>query len=1073
VADSSIDIIAQILIEGGSEAQAVLSGLGEAGKTAFDSIGTAAQGAVGALSSIGTGNLAAELSALGTAAQSALGILGNFAGGGFFADLAMEAGAAAVAVTGLVGALMTLAEKSAQAIKETTNLATMTGTSVEQMSGMTSTLASMGVNTDNLGIAFRRLAVFVETAWPQIQQSIAAASDTAASDMLKIREASDAVGEAAYKTAEDVRNAAHQMASDLLNLQKAQDTVSNSATSAASAQLNLAQAQDRLNVAKGGAPDESLKIKSAELAVEKAQQEIENQKLKAQQDELALAAAQQKVIDDRHKAAVQAEQDSIAQQKAALELSAAQRKASEDQLKDIGAIAAAITDLGKGGAISSGLDLASVSAVNLAKGVIAAAAAMNDGFKPNENQVLMALADTFHGMTDETEKSAIAVRLFGRSVSEDMVRALSLGSQAFKNYQAANAAAGLVITTNMSKVALAMAQSFNKITNDLGITIEQIGNLFGPAFTAGLTVLDNALRENHDAIMAWATSLASEVEPIVTDFFNILSGKQAVTAIGSVIQIIGSFFTALANDIIIPAIKIIDAGFQVLAAGINAVFGTDISARTLEFIAAIAIFTSIFGTIATVVGGAVAATLSWGAALIAVAPELLVIAGGVIVTIGAIAALTAACLALAYGIGVVLVQMGLMSQDTLDSWVKNVTDKITGLADKVKNIFSPAGGEKKTPVDDLKDSLDSLSSDTKKADSALGTTGDAVSSMADKFAAAKDKVAASMSGINASIGGVGPGAGAPAAGAGAGAGAPPPAEFSIGGGMPDTARGTTMAMLNMDDAMRRYAASLESTKKAQTDFIEGNQNIDKSMDPSGINAATQQIVTDYQKIDTAQKEVAPQGGVGGGPGDSVGQSAIDQALQGADQQAQKFGQQGDQSMQSVGDSVTTLAQDIQSQLNAALDSSIAKMQALAGAAAGAQAPNITPPDTSGLGYATGGPISGPGTSTSDSVVIRASRGEFMVRASAVSRVGVDFLHAINNGLIGLAGFASGGPISVGLPSIRAVGGGGPSTQHVLNLSIDGNQFNGLIAPPDTANSLKKFAIARQHSATGRKPGWYR
>ncbi|HGL5075195.1 TPA: tape measure protein [Burkholderia multivorans] len=47
------------------------------------------------------------------------------------------------------------------------------------------------------------------------------------------------------------------------------------------------------------------------------------------------------------------------------------------------------------------------------------------------------------------------------------------------------------------------------------------------------------------------------------------------------------------------------------------------------------------------------------------------------------------------------------------------------------------------------------------------------------------------------------------------------------------------------------------------------------------------------------------------------------------------------------------------------------------------------------GFATGGYVTGPGTSTSDSIPVRLSHGEYVVNARAVSRLGVSFLNAIN------------------------------------------------------------------------------
>lgn len=70
--------------------------------------------------------------------------------------------------------------------------------------------------------------------------------------------------------------------------------------------------------------------------------------------------------------------------------------------------------------------------------------------------------------------------------------------------------------------------------------------------------------------------------------------------------------------------------------------------------------------------------------------------------------------------------------------------------------------------------------------------------------------------------------------------------------------------------------------------------------------------------------------------------------------------------------------------------------------------------------ATGGHIRGAGTSTSDSIPARLSDGEYVVRAAAVSRYGVDFLHAINRGH--LRKYNTGGLVSSpAMPSFREPG----------------------------------------------------
>ena len=59
--------------------------------------------------------------------------------------------------------------------------------------------------------------------------------------------------------------------------------------------------------------------------------------------------------------------------------------------------------------------------------------------------------------------------------------------------------------------------------------------------------------------------------------------------------------------------------------------------------------------------------------------------------------------------------------------------------------------------------------------------------------------------------------------------------------------------------------------------------------------------------------------------------------------------------------------------------------------------------------ATGGYISGPGTSTSDSIPAKLSNGEYVVNAASVKKYGIDYLHAINTGRAHR--YASGGLVS--------------------------------------------------------------
>lgn len=88
-------------------------------------------------------------------------------------------------------------------------------------------------------------------------------------------------------------------------------------------------------------------------------------------------------------------------------------------------------------------------------------------------------------------------------------------------------------------------------------------------------------------------------------------------------------------------------------------------------------------------------------------------------------------------------------------------------------------------------------------------------------------------------------------------------------------------------------------------------------------------------------------------------------------------------------------------------------------------------------FATGGSIAGevlegPGTTTSDSLIARLSRGEFVMRAAAVSKYGPDFMQAVNEG--SLPGFASGGGIDFSYSA--------PSLYNLSSIASDSNDKNG-------------------------------
>jgi hypothetical protein len=125
-----------------------------------------------------------------------------------------------------------------------------------------------------------------------------------------------------------------------------------------------------------------------------------------------------------------------------------------------------------------------------------------------------------------------------------------------------------------------------------------------------------------------------------------------------------------------------------------------------------------------------------------------------------------------------------------------------------------------------------------------------------------------------------------------------------------------------------------------------------------------------------------------------------------------------------------------------------------------------PADTGGgLPMARGGLISGPGTTTSDSIFARLSRGEFVINAAAVSHFGANFFAGLN------ALHAPALPRMGPMPAFAS--GGLVSTGRTLHVTLGNETFRGLVAPEPVALAMERFAVHSQLSSGGRKQSWRR
>lgn len=117
--------------------------------------------------------------------------------------------------------------------------------------------------------------------------------------------------------------------------------------------------------------------------------------------------------------------------------------------------------------------------------------------------------------------------------------------------------------------------------------------------------------------------------------------------------------------------------------------------------------------------------------------------------------------------------------------------------------------------------------------------------------------------------------------------------------------------------------------------------------------------------------------------------------------------------------------------------------------------NTTPgdPDVPMPALASGGHVRGPGTGTSDSILARLSNGEFVVKAAAVRKYGVNMLNQLNGMHYKPPGYAMGGLVSGLKPSA-------PQPFGTINLSLDGQSYTMQAGEQDFASLVRRQRMKR-------------
>lgn len=564
------DIVQNVVLAGNEEVAAGFDKIKEAGERAFEAIEHAAE----------------HLTSVAGVATLFTGL------------------AASVAILGV--GMFEFVRGTSETVDKLGELSRQAGVSIEDISALSNALAHSGVATGELAQAYRHMSQFIQNSWTDIKKASRDGADNLKKDLLDVQSAEIASSQAQRNLANSERDRAAQ-----------QKQNNNSVASAR-------QALDELNA-------KSLRDAGVDTSALDAQLARQRELIQLKEAQAALDAARRKRADDAAQAEEKAEQAAIAKESADLALKAARNKAKDDAANDVTSIAKAVQNTIAGD--ENAFDGLNKSADNVAKGILKAAgdgARGLEGFSgsladfantaaPGVQATFDKLSEFFHSTDDNALKTAIAMRVFGRTVGQAFIDALSKGPEALKEMTERLKGLGLAADEADEHVAGKFRESLFGLTGDIQGLATKISTAFGPGITTILNAIDTAIVNNRQKFIDLANTVAGAVVPAVESLIRVLSGAATpddawiqtyITGLTKFLSALGSVASGVAKFT-----KLIIESFAAVADDINSVFGTNLNGFDVfvgAFIASSGLFIAavkLMAGFALIAGGAIATGL--------------------------------------------------------------------------------------------------------------------------------------------------------------------------------------------------------------------------------------------------------------------------------------------------------------------------------------------------------------------------------------------------------------------------------------------------------------------------------
>lgn len=760
------------------------------------------------------------------------------------------------------------------------------------------------------------------------------------------------------------------------------------------------------------------------------------------------------------------------------------------------------------------------------------------GHLRSPDAVLLDLAQAFSRLPDGAEKSALAIQLFGKAGAK-LIPFLNEGKKGLIDLGAEAKALGVTLTDAQAKIGDNLGDALDSVGFAARGVKLQLGLIFAPAITQAATALTERIKQLRPAIQGFAQDIANKALPLMLDFVNALTGNDANVSNKWVLEwrdgaIAFGQSMAQAAGIVLSAIDKLRAGLDLTAKALNGLFGTHLSGYAIGLTLLVGQVTGGFRALySSVIAAKNAVVLlfnlaranPWIAAVTA-------IAGGLLLWATRVDNATAALQrheGLVEGVKDAYARAG-NSVKAMTDEIRNgliiqqraaLQDLVPAFEAELKRLRDLAAAPaKENPFSQaLKDfaaggSLDAYLKAVKAIGAAnpdLNAAADAFVHLTDTATGLQDKIKPSADFLDLLTGKISDaqfqarqaGAGFQALGADANAG------LTNAGAAADATKGKVEALGQTITVIRGGGDKLTSETFNVVNGIaqrteQGKQAIDglkSSVDSTGdaVDGVSNEITNSIGTIAPAAQQAADGftsalGNLDAGAAQAAAEaivapfstlpgkfsailSGIRALLQGG------FG--------GLSSLVSSLASDISAAINRILASLRAAAEAAQRLRAAAGGSGSSDSGGSHGGFRSGGFVSGPGGPRSDSILARLSAGEFVIQAAAVRRLGVDFLHAINNGFVpqlkGLSGFKLGGfvdSINRSMTIPRFASGGlagaelapasgilpGRMVKVQLQYGPSAQDVAQMIADIDVVDRLGRWAIGQSLTSAGRRPG---